>query len=57
MLVLSRNVGESLVLTLPDGEVTVCVVDIDRGKVRLSFDAPLDVQIMRSELLEREEEQ
>lgn len=56
MLVLSRRPGESIVITLPSGEVIrVTVVQIDRDKMRLSIDAPVDVRIMREELLPRPE--
>lgn len=51
MLVLSRLVGEKLVLQTAHGEVTVTVVDVRGDKVRLGFEAPKDVSIWRSELL------
>lgn len=46
MLVLSRKLGEKIHIG-PD--ITVTVVDIDRGKIRLGIDAPRDVQIYRPE--------
>lgn len=49
MLVLSRNKGESVVL---GDDVTVTVVDVRGGKVRLSFDAPRSVSIHRKEVYE-----
>lgn len=54
MLVLGRKAGESVVLQLPDGnEIEVFVIEVNgRGQVRLGFDAPDDVIISRSELLE-----
>lgn len=48
MLVLSRRIGESIVI---GDNVTVTVVDIDRGKIRIGIDAPRDVPVLRSELL------
>ena len=48
MLVLSRRVGETVVI---DDNVRVTVVSIQGNHVRLSFSAPPDVRIMRSELL------
>lgn len=48
MLVLSRKLGEKIFIG--DG-ITVTVVDIDRGKIRLGIDAPRDVLIFRSELI------
>ena len=54
MLVLSRKSGQRIICTLPDGRtmaITVCAV---RGKyVRLGFEAPQDVNIVREELCGR----
>ena len=48
MLILQRKVGQSLVI----GEnITVSIVSIDSGRVRLAIDAPANVSILRSELL------
>jgi carbon storage regulator len=47
MLVLSRKLGEKLVIS---ENITVTVVGIDRGRVRLGFDAPKDVSILRAEI-------
>lgn len=50
MLILSRKRGETVVI----GEhITLMVVDIHGGKVRLGIDAPKDVPISRGELLTR----
>jgi carbon storage regulator len=49
MLILSRKLGEKVVI---GDNITVTVVDIDRGKVRLGFEAPRDIQINRLELHE-----
>lgn len=57
MLVLSRKLGERVVIGEPPNEITLTVVDIDRGKVRLGLDAPREVPIFRSELLEKRSEQ
>lgn len=49
MLVLSRKLGEKIVI----GEnIVVTVVKIDRNQIRLGIEAPLDVPIHRSEILE-----
>ena len=49
MLILQRKPGESLVI----GEgVTVSVVSIEGGRVRLAISAPPEVPILRSELLD-----
>jgi carbon storage regulator len=47
MLVLSRKLGEKLVIS---ENITVTVVGIDRGRVRLGFDVPKDISILRAEL-------
>ncbi|DAB33534.1 MAG TPA: carbon storage regulator [Sulfurospirillum sp. UBA12182] len=49
MLILSRKIGEAIVL---DEKVTVRVVDISKGVVKLGFDAPSDMLILREELEE-----
>lgn len=49
MLILSRKIGEAIIL---DEKVTVRVIDISKGVVRLGFDAPNDMLILREELEE-----
>mgnify|MGYP003151381971 CR=1 FL=1 len=51
MLVLSRRMGESLVI---DGVVVLTILEITRSAVRVGIEAPLSVNITRSELLEKE---
>ena len=47
-MILQRKAGESFVI----GEnITVSVVSVGPGRVRLAIDAPPDVSIQRSELL------
>lgn len=53
MLVLSRKAGE--VINIGDN-ITIQVVDIDRGKIRLGITAPRDVPIWRAELLPEKRE-
>ena len=48
MLVLSRRLGEKIVI---GGSITITVVEIDRGKIRLGIEAPRDVPVYRQELL------
>jgi carbon storage regulator len=50
MLVLSRKPGEQVVLG--DG-ITLTVVEVSGGRVRLAFDAPAQVRIWRAELARR----
>lgn len=47
MLVLTRKPDEHVVI---DGGITVGVVEVKGNKVRLSFDAPPRVHILRAEL-------
>jgi carbon storage regulator len=47
MLVLSRKLGEQIQI---DSDITVTVVSIDGNRVRLGFDAPVHVPILRKEL-------
>lgn len=47
MLVLSRKQGESVVI----GNITLTVVEVQGNRVRLAFDAPGHVRILRSELI------
>jgi carbon storage regulator CsrA len=49
MLVLARKLDESIVIG--DG-ITVKIVSIEKGIVKLGIDAPRDVEILRSELIE-----
>ena len=47
-MILQRKAGESLVI----GEnVTISILSVDSGRVRLAIDAPPDISILRSELL------
>jgi carbon storage regulator len=48
VLVLSRKLGEKIFI---GDDVTITVVDIDRGKIRLGIEAPRDLPIYRQELL------
>jgi len=49
MLVLARKLDESIVL---GNDITIRVISIDKGVVKLGIDAPKNISIMRSELLE-----
>lgn len=56
MLVLQRTEGQSVVLTVQGedafltGPIVVRVTKLKKGRVTLSFDAPANVRIMRSEI-------
>lgn len=49
MLMLSRKVGETIVIA--DG-ITVTVIEVRDGKVRLGVDAPRQVPVWRGEIYE-----
>ena len=51
MLVLTRRNNESVII---DGDIKITVLGIDRGQVRLGFEAPKEVNIVREELLEKD---
>lgn len=52
MLVLSRKQGEKIII---NDNISITVVEIDRGKIRLGIEAPRDVPIFRQELLNNPE--
>lgn len=47
MLVLTRKNGESIKI---GKDITVTVLGVDKGRVRLGFEAPESVRILRTEL-------
>ena len=49
MLILTRRKEESVII---DGNIKITVLGVDRGHVKLGFEAPGDVIILREELLE-----
>lgn len=50
MLVLSRKTSESIVI---GGRITVTVVAIRGGQVRLGIEAPAEIRVLRQELVSR----
>jgi carbon storage regulator len=48
MLVLSRKIGETIVV--PDCDLTITVVKVKGHRVRLGFSAPKEVAIQRKEI-------
>ncbi|HUG91489.1 MAG TPA: carbon storage regulator [Planctomycetaceae bacterium] len=52
MLVLTRRRDESIII---DGRITVRVLKISGCQVRLGIEAPRDVSVVRTEVLERHE--
>lgn len=49
MLVLSRKIDESIVI---GDNITIKIISIEKGIVKVGIDAPKDVSIVRKELLE-----
>jgi len=50
MLVLTRKVRESIVMTLPDDtKIKVRLMSTDRGRARIAIDAPAHVRISRED--------
>ncbi|MBW1960457.1 MAG: carbon storage regulator CsrA [Deltaproteobacteria bacterium] len=54
MLVLTRKVGERINI---GEDIIVSVIETDRGSVRLGFEAPRHIPILRQEVYERIQEQ
>lgn len=48
MLILSRKLDESIVI---GDSITLKVVSIDKGSVKLGIDAPANIRVLRSELI------
>jgi carbon storage regulator len=48
MLILRRRVGERIVI---DGRIEVTILHIRGGKVRLGFNAPRNIRVLREEIL------
>jgi len=51
MLIVSRKKNESILI---QNNIEVVILDIQGDKVRIGIEAPNDIKIMRSELLETE---
>jgi carbon storage regulator len=54
VLVLSRKIGETIVV---GKDIEVTILEIQGGEVRLGFNAPREVIILRKEILEEVENQ
>ena len=52
MLILQRKPGETVVI---GEDITVSVISIEGGRVRLAISAPPEISILRSELLDARE--
>ncbi len=49
MLVLARKLDESIII---GDNITVKVISVEKGVVKLGIDAPSDISIVRNELIE-----
>lgn len=56
MLVVTRKIGESIIIRAGNDTITVSVEAIHGGNVRIGLDAPSHVQILRNELVQNREE-
>ncbi len=56
MLILTRRIGDSVVVSHPSGDVVITYLSMQGPtgtEIRVGFDAPKDVNIVRSEILDR----
>jgi carbon storage regulator CsrA len=51
MLILSRKVGETIVV--PDHEITLTVISVHGSRVRLAVSAPAEIAVHRQEVWQR----
>ena len=52
MLILTRKIDQGIVIA---GNIHVRVLGVDRDRVKIGISAPLEVTILRDELLERDQ--
>jgi len=57
MLVLGRAEGDRIVINADGTRILLTVLEVHRGRIRLGFEAPANVSIMRAELVEDPPEQ
>lgn len=53
MLVLSRRPGEQVVI---DGQIIVTVLEVRGRSIKLGFNAPPDVSLLRGELIHQDQD-
>lgn len=54
MLVLTRKIDQGIVIA---GNIHIRVLGVERDRVKIGVSAPLDVTVLRQELLDRDREQ
>ena len=52
MLILSRKVGESIIIKVGSNNIKITILESNNGTLKLGFEAPNDIKIYRSELYE-----
>jgi carbon storage regulator len=55
MLVLSRKKDQTIVFQTSEGNIEFTIVKIENNRVRVGINAPPNIPILRSELLQKEE--
>jgi carbon storage regulator len=53
MLVLTRKIDQGIVIS---GNIYVRVLGVERDRVKIGISAPMEVTVLRQELLDRDEE-
>ena len=53
MLVLTRKIDQGIVIS---GNIFIRVLGVERDRVKIGISAPMDVAILRQELLDRDKE-
>jgi carbon storage regulator CsrA len=60
MLILRRSLGESIILSCPDwsSDIRILIAERDpiNGRIKLGFEAPPEITILREELVRRDAE-
>ena len=55
MLVLTRREGDTVILETSDGPIEVSIAEINGSQIRVGFNAPKSVSIVRGELMKRDQ--
>jgi carbon storage regulator len=51
-LILSRKIGESIVIQVGNRKIKLIMVEQDNGSIKIGFEAPKDIKIYREEVYE-----
>jgi len=52
LLILSRKIGESIVIQVGNRKIKLIMVEQDNGSMKIGFEAPKDIKIYREEVYE-----